>query len=166
MSDLKHNPSIEKDLKEAPSIRGFEKDISFLNRYCVYQKVTTLDVEKLTNVILGQLPEEVEYEALKTKATENAVNEINDAFLNNPKPKPKAVKLKKTLLLEEATEALEERTGLKEKIKEKENVKVKTRKLTESVESGEIVEESEAKASSVKATKTRKKKSVEFDIVE
>ena len=115
---------------------------------------------------MGQLPEEVEYEALKTKATENAVNEINDAFLNNPKPKPKAVKLKKTLLLEEATEALEERTGLKEKIKEKENVKVKTRKLTESVESGEIVEESEAKASSVKATKTRKKKSVEFDIVE
>jgi len=172
MSDLKYNPSIEKDLKEAPSIRGFEKDISFLNRYCVYQKVSTLDVEKLTNVILGQLPEEVEYEALKSKATENAVNEINDAFLNNPKPKPKAVKLKKTLLLEEATEALEERTGLKEKIKEKgnekikEKEKVKTRKLAESVESGEIVEESEAKASSVKATKTRKKKSVEFDIVE
>jgi hypothetical protein len=163
-TDLKYNPSIEKDLKGAPTIRGFEKDISFLNRYCVYQKVSTLDVEKLTNVILGQLPEEVEYEALKTKATEKAVNEINEEFQNNPKPKPKAVKLKKTLLLEEATEALEERTI---------NKKTKTRKLSESVESGEIVEETpieevkpETKEPSVKATKTRKKKSVDFDIVE
>ena len=173
MADLKNSPILEKDLKEAPSIRGFEKDISFLNRYCVYQKVSTLDVEKLTNVILGQLPEEVEYEALKTKETEKAVDELNEAFAQNPKPKPKAVKLKKTLLLEEATEALEERTVAAKKPTNKSA----TRKITESVESGEIVEESAAAAASMPApvpvlasvkekTKTKKKKMVVFDIVE
>ena len=183
-TDLKHSPILEKDLKEAPSIRGFEKDISFLNRYCVYQKVSTLDVEKLTNVILGQLPEEVEYEALKTKETEKAVDEINDAFQKNPKPntKPMAVKLKKTLLLEEATEALEEQTIAEKKPTNKATTTKKstTRKLTESVESGEIVEETAAAtaaaapsqvpvpvlASVKEKTKTKKKKMVEFDIVE
>jgi hypothetical protein len=166
-TDLKHSPILEKDLKEAPSIRGFEKDISFLNRYCVYQKVSTLDVEKLTNVILGQLPEEVEYESLKSKATTQAVDEVNEAFAQNPKPKPKAVKLKKTLLLEEATEALEERTSNK-----KSTNKSATRKLPESVESGEIVEESAEAVTSVPVpvakdkTKTKKKRLVDFDIVE
>jgi hypothetical protein len=173
-ADLKHSSILEKDLKEAPSIRGFEKDISFLNRYCVYQKVSTLDVEKLTNVILGQLPEEVDYEALKSKATTQAVDEVNEAFAQNPKPKPKAVKLKKTLLLEEATEALEERTVAAKKSTDKST----SRKLTELVESGEIVEESGEPAAipvpvpivaSAKAkdkTKTKKKKMVVFDIVE
>ncbi len=169
-ADLKYTPSLEKDLKEAPFMRGYEKDISFLNRYFVYQKVSTLDVEKLTNVILGQLPEEVEYESMKTKATVQAAVEANAEFA---KTKPKAVKLKKTLLLEEATEALEERTLI--------NEKERVRNLVESIESGEVVEEeivvtkapAVTKAPTVtkadtkpKTTKTKKKKVVDFNIIE
>jgi hypothetical protein len=166
MADLKHQPLLENDLKDAAFMQLYEKEISFLNRYFVYQKVSTLDVEKLTNVILGQLPEEVEYEALKTKATTQAVNEVNDDFAKNPKPRPKAVKLRKTLLLEEATEALDE-SIVAEKALVPENAKVvKARKTKKNVDAGTEPENPNVEVVDVKPAKTRKKKTVEFNIVE
>lgn len=102
LSDIKYNPKLAKEFGEAPNMYDFEKDISFLNRYFVFQKIVTYDVEKITKVILEQLPDEFEFEERRTKAVQEAVKKI-------PKPRVKAVKLKKTLQLLEASEALEER---------------------------------------------------------
>jgi hypothetical protein len=177
MFDLKQNPELEKDLKDAPSMQAFEKDISFLNRYFVYQKISTLDVEKLTSVILGQLPDELEYEERKTVEAKKAVEEA-------PVVKRKAVKMKKTLVLEAATEALEE-TQEKEKEKEKEKEiqekeesvinpaivkpKRKTKKvlvLEERTPQEPIVLEIAEQGLAKPKTKTKKNKVVDFNIVE
>ena len=157
--DLKQNPELEKDLKDAPLMQAFEKDISFLNRYFVFQKISTLDVEKLTTVILGQLPDELEYEDRKTVEARKVVEEV-------PVIKRKAVKIKKTLVLEAATEALEETqttTVLKEK-----PIKQKTKKVAIVLEERTPQEPIvlEIADQGLKRTKTKKKKVVDFDIVE
>ena len=176
MFDLKQNPELEKDLKDAPLMQAFEKDISFLNRYFVYQKISTLDVEKLTFVILGQLPDELEYEERKTVEARKAVEEA-------PVIKRKAVKMKKTLVLEAATEALEEtaiketaikETAIKETavvpiLKEKPK-KPRTKKIPIVIEERTPQEPIvlEIADQGLKRTniKTKKKKVVDFDVVE
>jgi hypothetical protein len=155
----------------------FEKDISFLNRYFVFQKVVTYDVEKITRVILEQIPEEYEFEERQTKAIQNAVK-------NMPKPKP--VKLRKTLQLQEASEAIEEREQqqpvpiVAEKIPDVEMVepdkRVEPEKKVEDMKkikqrqtkkkTAAIQEETGDKPSEKKTATTRKKKNVDFTVIE
>jgi hypothetical protein len=161
MFDLKQNPELERDLKDAPSMQAFEKDISFLNRYFVYQKISTLDVEKLTSVILGQLPDELDYEERKTVEARKTVSEVGPI-------KRKVVKMKKTLVLEAATEALEETqtTVIPEAVVPILKPKRKTKKallLEERTPQEPIV--LEIADQGLKKTKTKKKKVVDFDIV-
>ena len=151
MFEIKKDPKKETDYKDAPYMKDYEKDISFLNRFFVYKKTSTRNAEKLTRALLEQLTDEVEFEEAGTMLAREAVKKAEEAV------KPKVKKLKDKLKLQEATEALEE-----PKAKVKTNTK--TKKANEEGKKGEVVEgvlEPEPKKK-----KTRKAKLVEFEIKE
>jgi hypothetical protein len=147
----------------------------------VYQKVVTYDVEKITRVILEQLPEDYEFTERQTKAAQNVAKSI---------PKLKAVKLRKTLQLQEATEALEEREPepaaategatvvvtepvveaeskteqTVEDIKKIKQRQTKKKQVTQEA-TAELASATPATATAKKTTITRKKKNVDFDVL-
>jgi hypothetical protein len=107
MDEINSNPKKAVDYKDAPSMRKYEKDISFLNRYFVFKKVRTINAEKLTNTILGALPSEYEFEAIETRKAKVAIGEAQKSeVVAKEKAKPKA--LRRKLVLVEATEARDE----------------------------------------------------------
>jgi len=103
MDNIRRNSRSEKDYGYAPDMTKYEKDISFLNRYCVFKKVAERNVEKLTNIILGKLPSTESYEAENTDLAVKAVLQ-EEAIIEKKKARP----LKKKLMLIEATEAVDE----------------------------------------------------------
>ena len=100
--EIKKNPKKEKDYKDGPNMRSYEKDISFLNRYFVYKKVSTRNAEKLTKTLLEQLPEEIEFENVGTMLARESVKEAEEIL------KPRAKKLNQKIKLQEGTETIEE----------------------------------------------------------
>jgi hypothetical protein len=106
-------------------MNAYEKEISFLNRYFVYKKIRTVNAEKIAESFISYLPEEIEFEKAETKKSKVAVEKAI-------KTTTRAKKLNKTLVLVEATEALEEtqtqrqtqRQLSEEKEEEKEEEKV------------------------------------------
>jgi hypothetical protein len=107
--EIKKNPKKEKDYKDAPTMRSYEKDISFLNRYFVYKKVSTRNAEKLTKTLLEQLPDEIEFENVGTMLARESVKEAEELL------KPKAKKLNQKIKLQEATETIEVKTPVKKR---------------------------------------------------
>jgi hypothetical protein len=103
MDDIKHNSRIAKDYGEAPTMTKYEKDISFLNRYFVFKKVSERNAEKLTNTLLGKLSSTVEYEKESSEEAVHAIQleEKEEAKVKKMKTKP----LKRKMVLLEATEA-------------------------------------------------------------
>jgi SAM-dependent methyltransferase len=79
-SDLKRNPRLARDFKEAPNMSAAERQISFLNRYFIYKKVRNVDTE---NVFLGLTKKTVADE----KAEEDITNRAKEAVLTLPKAK-------------------------------------------------------------------------------
>jgi mRNA (guanine-N7-)-methyltransferase len=154
--EIKKDPKKETDYKSAPFMKDYEKDISFLNRFFVYKKTSTRNAEKLTKVLLDQLPDEVSFEEQGTMLARESVKQAEEIV------KPKAKKLKDKLKLQEATEALEEHPKQKTKTK-----KAKP-ELEVEVEEGKIqgAEATETKEVQTKKTKTRKSKIVDFIIEE
>ena len=102
MNEIKKDPKKANDYKDASSMRPFEKEISFLNRYFVYKKTSTRNAEKLTKTLLEQLPDEIEFENAGTMLAREAVIQAEQII------KPKAKRLTNKLILQDATEALEE----------------------------------------------------------
>ena len=102
MIEIQKDPKKITDYKDASSMRSFEKEISFLNRYFVYKKTSTRNAEKLTKTLLDQLPDEIEFENAGTMLAREAVEKAEQVI------KPKAKRLTNKLILQEATEALEE----------------------------------------------------------
>jgi hypothetical protein len=148
-NDVKKNPEKESDYKDALYMRDYEKDISFLNRFFIYKKTSTRNAEKLTRSLLDQLPEEDELEQAGTMLAREAVEKATELV------KPKAKKLSQKLKLQEATEALEE---TKVTVK-----RSRTKKITPPLEGEDIID---IVSEPTKKKTTRKKKAVEFDIVE
>jgi len=152
MLELKRDPKKESDYKNSPYMKQYEKDISFLNRFFVYKKTSTRNAEKLTRSLIEQLPDEEELEQVGTMLAREAVIEAEEAV------KPKAKKLGQKISLQDGTEE----EGQKKK---------KTRKpkpdaleiVGEQIPEQEVVEV--ATVTKPKKT-TRKKKAVDFDIVE
>jgi hypothetical protein len=157
MDEIKKFPKTEKEFGMAPSMMDYEKRISFLNRFFVFQKIATRNVEKLTKSILEHTPDEIVFEDRQTEKAQKAVEEIDK------KLKPKVKNLKKKIeLIEEnpkeksppqlVKENIEEHVLEKEKEKEPKEVKgKKTKKMDEAEPEGK--------------KKTRKKK-LQGDIVE
>ena len=167
MDNVRRNPKSEKDYGYAPDMTKYEKDISFLNRYCVFKKVADRNVEKLTNVILGKLPSTQSYEVENTAEAVKAVS-AEEKVIEKKRARP----LKKKMMLVEATEAVDEPpspASAFDKSKEKPDAKPeatsakpapKSRAKSKKAEETVVVEGTVAK-------KTRKVKGkVEFAIVD
>ena len=107
--EIKKDPAKKADYKDAPNMNDYEKNISFLNRYFVFKKVSTRNAENLTNVLLNQLPNELEFEEKGTELARESVKQTTEII------KPKAKMLKDKLNLREATEALEEQPNVENK---------------------------------------------------
>jgi hypothetical protein len=108
MDDIRRNPKLEKEYGMAPFMTDYEKRISFLNRYFIFQKIATRNVEKLTRSILENVPDEYEFEDRQSAIAEKVVQKVNEEI------KPKVKNLRKKLKLQEATEVQEEQAKLKE----------------------------------------------------
>jgi hypothetical protein len=160
IGELKRDPKKENDYKEAAQMRDYEKTISFLNRFFVYKKTSTRNAEKLTKVLLEQLPDEEVLEEAGTLLARESVKKAEDFV------KPKAKKLREKIQLREATEALEEQNADTNKAKAA-SAKTKTKKAKlELVEDNDVPEVVESAPNDKKAKKTRKTKLVDFEIVE
>lgn len=71
--DIKRNPRLEREFKEAPNMTAGERQISFLNRYFIYKKVRKVDTE---NVFLGLTNRTVLEEKTKEDETKRAQEEV------------------------------------------------------------------------------------------
>ena len=154
-NEIQKNPKKASDYKDAPSMKSYEKNISFLNRFFVYKKTSTRNAEKLTRTLLDQLPDEIAFEQAESMLAREAVKEA-EALI-----KPKAKKLKERLNLQEATEALEEQKA-KPKTRTK---KAKPEIVEENMGEIEIIEGTiKMEEPQVKKKKTRKAKVVDLVI--
>lgn len=93
-NEIKKNPKREVDYKDAPLMRDYEKDISFLNRFFVYKKTSTRNADKLTKVLLNQLPDEELLETEGTMLARETVAKAEEIL------KPKVKKLKQKIKLQ------------------------------------------------------------------
>lgn len=96
MSEVKRYPEKEHDYKDALYMREYEKDISFLNRFFIYKKTSTRNVDKLTKALLGQIPDQVDYELEGTEVAREAVKEAEEAIHSPKVLKTKAKSVNKT----------------------------------------------------------------------
>uniref|UniRef100_A0A6C0I6T3 mRNA (guanine-N(7))-methyltransferase n=1 Tax=viral metagenome TaxID=1070528 RepID=A0A6C0I6T3_9ZZZZ len=166
MDEIKRNPKRESDYRDAATMRKYEKDISFLNRYFVFKKIRTINAEKLTNSILGALPSEYEFEEAQTKIAKKVI--VEQETKAKAKAKPKA--LARKLVLMEATEAQVEPEVIEEKvepevIEEKEVVApLKKSRTKKALVLEEDVSTEQPLKSAIK--KSTRKKAVEFNIEE
>ena len=131
LDEIAKNKFKAKDYDQAPNMTSPEKKISFLNRYFVYKKVRTVNIDTI-ELELGEYQEtEVIRDAQQTKhAQEVAKEEVT-------KIKPKVRKLSKKLLLVAATEAIDETIAPVENIKVSRKEKPRPSKKLLIVESDE-----------------------------
>jgi hypothetical protein len=102
MDEIAKNKFKAKDYEKASSMSGYEKKISFLNRYFVYKKIRTVNVDDV-ELELGEYADTAVSRSVdETKhAQEVAVEEVAAI-------KPKVRKLSKKLLLVAATDAIDD----------------------------------------------------------
>ena len=80
----------EKNYGSALNMTNYEKEISDLNRYFIYKKISTVNAEKIANNFISKLPNELQYEEVVTQHTQNVVEKIQ----TEKKTKTKALKTK------------------------------------------------------------------------
>jgi SAM-dependent methyltransferase len=121
LDEISKNKFRAKDYDQAPFMTAPEKKISFLNRYFVYKKIRTVNIENV-ELELGEYQENVatRNNVVETKeAQEVAIDEVK-------KLQPKVRKLSKKLLLVAATEAIDDQPfNKKEPAKKPRSKKVK-----------------------------------------
>lgn len=103
LDEISKNKFKAKDYEQAPYMTTPEKKISFLNRYFVYKKIRTVNIENI-ELELGEYQESAATvnNIIETKEAQNvAIEEVK-------KLQPKVRKLSKKLLLVAATEAIDE----------------------------------------------------------
>jgi SAM-dependent methyltransferase len=87
--DIKRNPRLARDLKEAPNMTAGERQISFLNRYFIYKKVRKVDTE---NVFLGLTNRTVLEEKTEEDETKRAQEEVLATVKTMQKATPMKIK--------------------------------------------------------------------------
>jgi hypothetical protein len=137
--EIKKDPTKKADYKDAPNMNDYEKNISALNRYFVFKKFSHRNAENLTNVLLNQLPDQLEFEEKGTELARDTVKKTEQII------KPRAKMLKDKLNLREATEALEEQN----------DIEIQKQNDTE-IEKQNDIEEDEIIMAPVKKKRTRK----------
>lgn len=93
MNEIKKHPNKVSDYKDAVYMKDYEKEISFLNRFFIYKKTSTRNVEKLTRALLDQLPGELEFEESGTILARKAVEEAEIVIKTKAKKIGKKLKL-------------------------------------------------------------------------
>jgi hypothetical protein len=96
--DIKRNPRLSREFKEAANMTAGERQISFLNRYFIYKKVRKVDTE---NVFLGLTNKTVAEEKDEEDVTKRAQEQVREAVQAVAKPVKVKGKMKKTLKLVE-----------------------------------------------------------------
>jgi hypothetical protein len=104
LEEVKRNKNKSKDYGEAINMSEYEKKISFLNRYFVYKKVRNVNTDKVQMEFGDYNYSEMEF---NNKESEAAVK-VSKEFDNSTKKKIKIRKLQKKLVLDPATEAIDE----------------------------------------------------------
>ena len=126
INEIKRFPIKQNEYGKAMTMTSEEKEISFLNRYFVYKKVRTVNAEKIANIFIAQLPDELQFERKETvkaqKATTEALKEVE----------PKVKKLRKKILLVESEELEQNKEIAPEDTKP--NKITKTRKASKKIE--------------------------------
>jgi hypothetical protein len=102
LEEISKNKFKAKDYDKASFMTSFEKKISFLNRYFIYKKIRTVNIQNV-QLELGEYQEASE---IINKADTNNAQTI--AMEEVKKIKPKVRKLSKKLLLIPATEAIDD----------------------------------------------------------
>jgi hypothetical protein len=138
-AEINQNPKKEIDYKDAQQMQLYEKDISFLNRYVVYKKISTRNAEKLTKSLLEQIPEEEHLENVGTLLAREAVRDA-EAVVHNTKKEEENEREKNKKREEDEEELLYPEKG--EIIEEKKN---------------EIIEESKVEPKAKKVKRLNKK---------
>jgi hypothetical protein len=100
--EIEKNKFKAKDYDKAPFMTSYEKKISFLNRYFMYKKVRTVNIETV-QLELGEYQETVELENAYDSSRAQDV-----ALKEQLKIQPKVRKLTKKMLLVPATEAIDD----------------------------------------------------------
>jgi len=116
--EIKRNENKKKEYGKAFMMQGFEKQISFLNRYFIYQKKRNVNTLKVT-LDMGEYYERGEDKTETQHAVQVAEEEVK-------KNKPKIRKLKQTLVLRE-TDSTQVEVEVEQEKKKKPKV---TRKKT------------------------------------
>ena len=118
LDEIAKNKFKAKDYDQASNMTSPEKKISFLNRYFVYKKVRTVNIETI-ELELGEYQETAVIRDTQDThhAQEVAIEEVT-------KIKPKVRKLTKKILLVAATEAIDD------KIPPAENIKIERKEKT------------------------------------
>lgn len=165
LSEVNRDPKKENDYKTALNMKKFEKEISFLNRYFIFKKIRTINAEKLTRSILEQLPQDIDFEHAETMLARESVKKAEEEI------KPRARKLKQTLKLQDATEALDEEVNVNVNVNVNKDVlenkpRKKSTKKEKVVELEQVNNEGRIKVKAKKTTKTAKKSTIDFNIVE
>lgn len=106
LKKVRGNPQAQTKYKQAPQMKHYEKTISFLNRYCVFKKIRTIDAEKLTRTILNKVPDQLEFNQVESALlVENIHKQAVASVKPIPKPQPKIKRLAKKIVLEESPES-------------------------------------------------------------
>ena len=151
MDEIRKFPKTEKEYGMAPSMMDYEKRISFLNRYFVFQKIATRNVEKLTKSILEHVPNEFEFEDRRSAIAEDAVKQADEEI------KPKVKNLRKKLKLQENPEVIKEVAEVEVEVKEVEEKPVlEKKKIKGTKKVAEAVEETLGKSDKKKTTRKKK----------
>ena len=108
LDEIDKYPQKETEYKSAPTMRSYEKKISFLNRYFVFKKIRVVNTETLIRTILEHTPDEMRLEDIQTKIAEKSVQ--NGKKEIEVEKKSRVKKLTKKITLQEATEAVSNNT--------------------------------------------------------
>jgi hypothetical protein len=69
---------VEKDYGKAYLMRNEEKDISFLNRYFIFKKISTRDVAQLTEALISGISYEEEKNVLENERIKDTFNDVKN----------------------------------------------------------------------------------------
>jgi len=103
MDEINKFPNKKNEYGKAYTMKPYEKEISFLNRYFVYKKIRTVNAEKVANSFIAKLPVEIEFERVENVKSKQYIVEENQ----ENKEKSRVKKLDKKIQLIAATEAFE-----------------------------------------------------------
>jgi hypothetical protein len=125
LEEVKKNKNKAKDYGEAINMTEYEKKISFLNRYFVYKKIRNVNTDKVQMEFGDYNYSEMEN---NNKETQEAVA-VSKEFEQLTKKKMKVRNLQKKIVLNPATEAIDEYYESDAKTEKKPEKKITNKKI-------------------------------------